>query len=201
MSKIRLLGTVLILGHIGFAMAGADRLSPFEDPVTGLWGYRSEDNVTRIPPQFHVAEEFLPSGIAAAADQSGWVYLDRRGNRIIRPFLYDNGPDPFAEGLARFVDGGQFGFFDERGGIAIPARFDFVEPFSAGLAAFCTGCRRKWEGEHQRYEGGRWGYIDREGKTVIAPRFDAARSFTGAFAEVRIGEAWIRIDRKGEPVP
>ncbi len=182
------------------AASAAESLSPFEDPTTHLWGYRNAAGSVVIKPQFTVAQEFSAHGIAAVADDSGWQYIDRKGKVRIRPFLFDNGPDPFQEGLARFKKGGRVGFFDERGRVVIPPRFDFVVPFAEGRAAFCQGCREEQEGEHGTLVGGLWGFIDRKGRIVIAPTFEKADSFEGGKARVMRKGRWVAIDKKGTPV-
>lgn len=180
--------------------AAAEALIPFEDPATHLWGYRDARGLVVVAPRFAVAQEYSPGGIAAVADASGWRIIDRRGRVLVRrPYLVDNGPDPFQDGLARFTQTGRVGFYDERGRVVIPARFDFVAPFSEGRAAFCEGCRERAEGEHRSVQGGRWGFIDREGAVVVAPRFTAADSFEQGRARVIEDGRPIHIDRDGRP--
>jgi hypothetical protein len=141
-------------------------LIPFEDK-NGLWGYKDNAGKIIISPRYFAAGEFSEHGIAPVGDKSGWKYIDTSGKTVIVPFIFDNGPDYFSEGLARFAENGKMGFFDETGKIIIPAQFDFVFPFSEGLAEFCNGCSKVYAGEHYTMEGGQWGKIDRWGKIVI----------------------------------
>jgi hypothetical protein len=189
----------MVLFSMGTAFA-AEVLSPFEDPGTQLWGYRNPRGAVVIAPRFSVAQDFSERGIAAVADESGWKFIDRKGRVLIRPYLLDNGPDPFQDGLARFREAGKFGFFDERGKLVIAARFAFAAPFSEGRAVFCQGCREQAEGEHHSMQGGLWGFIDRKGKIVITPRFDKADSFHQGKARVMLNGRWITIDRQGHPI-
>jgi len=122
-----------------------------------------------IAPGFHLAGEFSTQGIAPVVDEKGWAYIDLQGQVLLRPFVFDNGPDPFSEGLARFVEQGRMGFFNKQGQVVIPARFTFAEPFVNGLAAFCEDCEKRYYGEHWSMEGGRWGCIDRQGQVVRQP--------------------------------
>lgn len=92
--------------------------------------------------------------------------VDRRG-RTVTALPFDNGADPFVEGVARTVEGGKVGFVDRRLRLVIRPRWDFASPFHGGLAAVCRGCRVVREGEHRRVEGGRWGWIDRAGRIVV----------------------------------
>ena len=170
-------------------------LRPFEKD--GRWGYRTVEGKVAIEPRFAVAKAFSPEGIAAVVDEEGWAYIDRSGRILIRPFLFDNGPDYFAEGLARFTADGKFGFFDKRGRVVIQSRFSFANSFSEGRAAVCDACREIAEGEHRRVQGGRWGFINRSGNLTIPLQFEEAESFKKGRARVRLGGQWKYIDQKG----
>jgi hypothetical protein len=204
MSPPRRVGLTLVLAALllaGGNAGAAGALTPFEDPATQLWGYRDARGAVVVAPRFTAAQEFSAHGTAAVADASGWRIIDRRGKvRVPRPYLLDNGPDPFEEGLARFMEAGRVGFFDERGKVVIPARFAFAAPFAEGRAAFCEGCSERVEGEHRSMQGGLWGYLDRKGKVVIAPRFTHAESFEQGRASVVQDGRPITIDRQGRPV-
>lgn len=174
------------------------KLIPFE--TDGAWGYQNLEGTVVIPARYLMALEFTPGGIAAVATKKGWAYIDTAGKAVIEPFVYDNGPDYFQEGLARFVVKGKFGFFNTQGGKVIPPQFDFAEPFAEGRAAVCKGCKKEMQGEHAVWGGGRWGYIDTSGKPVIPCRYDQARPFGNNVAEVMEKGAWVQIDKNGQPV-
>ena len=74
------------------------------------------------------AYDFTDGGIAAVLDKSGWYYISRTGEFVIRPKIYDNGPDYFSDGLARYVEDDKYGFFDMSGEIIIEAQFEFAFP-------------------------------------------------------------------------
>lgn len=137
----------------------------------GQWGYQNEKNQTVISPQFMMANDFT-QGIASVVDEQGWAFINATGQVVIRPFIFDNGPDYFVDGLARFVEHGKMGFFNEQYKIVIAAQFDFVEPFTDGLAAFCMDCQLvKSDDEHRMIQGGKWGYIDKTGHIVVKANF------------------------------
>lgn len=81
---------------------------------------------------------------------------------------------------------GKWGFVDRLGKEAVPFRYQQVQAFSDGLAAF------------QR--DGLWGYLDKRGKEVIAPQFDEADGFHDGVAIVGKGEKMGAINAKGEVV-
>ena len=178
-----LLMTVMFISSAGWAAP-----TPFEDVESNLWGYRTDGQIA-IPPKYYIATDFNEYGIAAVADSSGWRYIDTDGNLVVTPFLFDNGPDPFVEGLARYVEENKIGFFDATGRRLIPARYDFATPFSQGLSAVCSGCAREFFGEHYRYVGGKWGYIDYLGNEVIPLQYEAAAPFAEGNARVRLDGA------------
>jgi hypothetical protein len=172
-----------------------ERLEVFQRE--GLYGYRNAERGVVIVPRYYVAHDFNAHGIAAVADDSGWAYIDQKGEIIVRPFVFDNGPDYFQEQVARYTVGDKFGFFDEEGKVVIDPRFDFALPFSDGLAAVCEGCVFHRDGEHGSYEGGKWGYIDHRGNLAIGLQFDRAHPFVQGKARVQKGKEWFTVDRHG----
>ncbi len=178
-------------------VAAMEDLVAFEDAKSQLWGYRNTSGAVKITPRFRVAGDFSEHDIASVVDETGWLYIDRQGIALIRPFVFDNGPDPFQEGLARFTVNGRFGFFNERGREEIFPRYDFAAPFAEGLAAFCAGCVTQKEGEHILIMGGKWGFIDRQGVVVIAPQFEKAGFFEQGRAVVTWNGRQRVIDKQG----
>lgn len=177
------------------ASAGQAGLKPFEKD--GQWGYQNASGRTAIHPRFVIAQEFSPQGIAPVVDEHGWAYIDVKGQVVIRPFVIDNGPDYFREGLARFTVDGRFGFFDKSGKVVIKPQFDFAAPFYEALAAICAGCKEEIAGEHRAFRGGEWGFINHQGAIVIAPQFEAAERFQKGKARVKIRGQWRYIDKQG----
>ena len=119
--------SLLVLTVLISAAAAQDELPvPFQ--AGEKWGYKDRNGSTVIAPHYLIALPFSGQGLAAVVDDSGWVYINRQGEKLIRPYVFDNGPDYFSEGLARYVSDGKFGFFDEYGHIVIPAVFLFAGP-------------------------------------------------------------------------
>jgi hypothetical protein len=187
-----LFASVILPGFL--AATSLAQLIPFEKDQQ--WGYKTASGTVVIPPKFEIAGRFA-NGIAAVCCDGGWAYINPGGRVVIRPYVFDNGPDYFRQGVARFTQDGKFGFFDKRGRIAIPAGFDFAGPFSQARAVVCQGCRAVQIGEHALMKGGKWGYIDRAGKLVIPFRFDAANDFSRGKARVQLNGSWKSIDRDG----
>ncbi|MBV7483462.1 WG repeat-containing protein [Bordetella sp. BOR01] len=110
-----------------------------------------------------LAQDYDRHGHALVQDERGWVYIDRAGHSVLRPYLFDNGPDYFEEGLARFVQDGKIGFHDEALNIVIPAKYEFAFPFQDGAAKTGSNCRFVREGEHSSVYCQAWQYIDHRG--------------------------------------
>ncbi len=191
------LGSMLLLGSV--LPAGAtEHAAPVPFEKDGQWGYKDNHGAVLIPARFKIANAFTPEGIAAVVDEKGWAYIDRKGDVVIRPFVFDNGPDYFREDVARYTEGGKFGFFDRWGRVVIGARFDFAAPFREGLAAVCAGCKSVRQGEHTVTRGGKWGFIDHTGRLVIPARFDEVRASGNGKAKVRLGNRWETISIRQE---
>jgi hypothetical protein len=123
-----------------------------------------------------------------------------RGEKLLRPFIYDNGPDYYQEELSRYIQTGRIGFINRKCEVIIAARFEFVLPFSEGMAAFCVGCEKSKHGEHSSIKGGIWGYVDTTGRTVIAPVYEKANSFIDGRAKVQFDGQEFQIDKDGKPI-
>lgn len=175
----KLLVTILLTPIISFSQ-GKDDLHYFKSKDS-LVGVKNKAGEIIVPAQFKVFS-YLKDGdpvegetILFDGDKEGekpeknaWgnVY-DRKGTFLYKPFLYDNGPDYFSEGLRRLVKNGKVGFADRNGKIVIPAEHDFASPFNYGYAAFCDGCDwEKTNDEHRSIVGGKWGVMNTKGQTV-----------------------------------
>lgn len=146
--------------------------APAKTPVSlemyeenGLYGYRESGGETVIGARFDIAGDF-EKGLAQVVENGAWAIINTKGEKLFDPFIFDNGPDPFQEGLARFVLDGKIGFYDSEGKVAIPATYDFAKPFESGKAHACMGCQKAMHGEHSTHEGGAWFYINKKGERI-----------------------------------
>ena len=97
-----------------------------------------------------------------------WFYRHRNG-RMVEVLTYDNGPDPFAEGLARGRIGGDLVYVDRDLTVKIRAPYTFGFPFKNGRADVCIGCVSVPVdgGEHSFMRAGKWGVIDKTGREIV----------------------------------
>jgi hypothetical protein len=68
-----------------------------------------------------------------------FIGIDRNDSLILKPYMYDNGPDYLEEGLFRFVENNKIGFANENGEKIIVAKYDFATPFENGLSEYYIG--------------------------------------------------------------
>lgn len=177
--KMKLL--LLILAVFPLFCIGQN-LVPFEEG--DKMGYKDEKNKVIIKPEFDYAMEFSENGIAAVVINSEWWYINVKGEKLIQPMVVENGPDYFSEGWARFVKDGKIGFFDEDCKIKLITKYEYVNPFSSGLAAVNIGGEFEQVDEYQLRKGGAWGYINTSGELIIPAQYDYANDFENGFASV-----------------
>jgi hypothetical protein len=104
---------------------------------------------TVIPFAYDGAVAFKKSGLALVLDpKKGFALINVRNETVLEPFMFDNGPDPIADGLARVRRDGKIGFVDAEWRLVIAPQFDAAFPFAGGSAKVCVGCDpRVWSAE------------------------------------------------------
>lgn len=176
----KLLLTILLTPMISFAQQ-KEVLHYFKNKDS-LVGVKDKAGKIIVPAQFKIfgylkdgdpiEEETIffdgtKEGEKLQKNSWGYVY-DKKGNFLYTPFLYDNGPDYFSEGMRRFVKNGKIGFVDRNGKIVIKPEHDFAASFNYGYAVFCDGCDwEKTDDEHKAMVGGTWGVMNTKGQTVM----------------------------------
>lgn len=120
---------------------------------------------TKKPIKDHLIY-MMPSPDSVTEPHSWGAVYNRSGKFLFAPFMFDNGPDGFSEGLSRFVKNGKIGFVNRNGDVVINAKYDYADIFNYGSAACCNGCTWKSKGEHSFVSGGQWSYINYKGDTI-----------------------------------
>ncbi len=142
----------------------------------GDYGFRDQSGNIVIKQKYSNVFSEFEGKIAFVEDKKeGIVAIDRKGRIVLKPYIFDNGPDYISDGLFRFVEKDKFGFANADGKKVIPAQFDFANPFDDnGRAEFCMGCRLviKPGREHKDIEGGKWGLINESGKVIVPPQYE-----------------------------
>jgi WG containing repeat len=185
-------------------------LVAFEDTSQAeSWGFKDTSGQIVIPAEYSMVfgDSFINdiTFVVKKSDgkddsETGIIAIDKRNKFILKPFIFDNGPDYLQDGLFRFTENDKMGFADINGKKVIPAKYTFVESFEEGFSAFCEGCKKENMGEHWRMAGGKWGFMDKNGKEILAAEYDEVSNFKDGVAEVTKKGEKMRINPKGEVV-
>lgn len=176
---------------------------PYYDMQLDRSGYMDKSGRIVIEPKYIIAKPYGPYNIAAVADEKEWKYIDNTGKTILKPYLFDNGPDYFKEGLSRYVENNLIGFIDERYQIAIKAQYEFVTSFYNNHATFCVGCKNvllEEDSEYTKKAGGRWGVINKKGEVVLEAIYDNPIVFEEHKAEITLNGQTYYIDEFGNSI-
>ncbi len=124
--------------------------------LNGKIGFIDKTGKWIIEPQFDIALDFdKESGMAQVSKEGNWSYVDTTG-KIIN-FHITEKLVSFSEGMARGVQYGKTGFFDNKGTWVVKPGFEGARDFKNGYAAVKLD--------------GKWGFIDKKGNWVIEPSF------------------------------
>lgn len=158
---------MLMLCSSSFAKSGT--LYVFETETEGgyLFGYKDKKGKVVLEPVYSLVytDEFDKIAFVVNEEHK-LVGINKKGETVIVPFIFDNGPDYIEEGLFRFVENEKMGFADKDGKIVIPAVYDFVSAFNGGIAWYSIGGHREYippQDEHWVWSGGEeTGYINKK---------------------------------------
>jgi hypothetical protein len=129
--KHLLLLSFLFFVNESYGQKTKDYLVSYTDSTSGedLIGYKDKFGKIRIQAQFPLVYTDTFYKMAIVLQNREWVGIDQNQNTILKPFIFDNGPDYIEEGLFRFVENEKIGFADTDGRKVISAKYDFSTPF------------------------------------------------------------------------
>lgn len=140
--------------------------------LNGKWGYIDRAGQWALEPQFDHATSFS-EGLAWVVrhPQEGdptnmagtWYCIDRKGAAVFTPRSRVRYVTKFAEGLALVRVGGEIGYIDRKGNMAIQPRFEQASDFSNGLALVARIVRGPRLSSGHHYE---CAYIDKTGEFI-----------------------------------
>jgi hypothetical protein len=167
--KNSLIVILLFINILTFGQKNKEYLVSFIDSTSGinLIGYKTTAGKITIKAQFSQTSTDTLTSMAIVLLHSEWLGIDKNGQVILKPFIYDNGPDYIEEGLFRFVENNKIGFANAEGKKIIAAKFDFVTPFSNGFSEYYLGGYRVYEKnqEHWFWKNYREkGYLNKSGQ-------------------------------------
>ena len=202
------LAAVKIKNHYGFINKRGDIIiEPKYDDACGFsdglaavkirkkYGFIDRNGTMVIEPQFGFTVAFT-EGLASVVNDNDFFIIDKNGNTVVTLDENISNLEQFSGGLAaaevEFETDDDIDFkscfIDRSGRMAIKPKFDWVGPFSDGLAIATLT------------PDGSSGFIDTKGNFVIEPQFDDADNFSEGVAPVKKDGKWRFIDRTGADV-
>lgn len=126
---------------LGQTSQKTDCLISYIDATSGkeLVGYQTLDGQIIIPAQYLNGNDILCEMTFVFTSDFKFIGINKKGEAILEPYIYDNGPDYVEEGLFRYVDNGKIGFANQEGQKIIIAKYDFATPFSDGISEYSIG--------------------------------------------------------------
>ena len=81
--------------------------------------------------------------------------------------MFDNGPEPFNEGLTRIFRDGKMGYANNYGQVVIPCIYDYAKWFDKGVAEVTFSANIYLDAEeHRQVESDEWFKIDKKGQPL-----------------------------------
>lgn len=141
---------ILILLSIltfGQKKGSKDYLISYIDSTSGkeLTGYKSLNGEIVIKAKYQNGSDTLRRMAIVQNSEFEFVGIDKNDSIILKPYIYDNGPDYVEQGLFRFVENGKLGFSNLDGQKIIRAKYDFAAPFSDGISEYSIGGEEIYE--------------------------------------------------------
>ena len=141
--------TLLFLSMLTFGQKkrSKDCLVAYTDTTSGkdLIGYKSLRGEIIIKAKYQDGSDKLCGMAIVLNSEFEFVGINKNDSIILKPYIYDNGPDYLEEGLFRFVEQGKIGFVNLEGQKIIKAKYDFATPFSDGLSEYYIGGEEVYE--------------------------------------------------------
>ncbi len=166
-----------LLGSAGAVVnaAAGGKLTPVQDPATGLYGYVNDFGAWAIPPRYQSASAFNDAGIAGVRVGGRYGAINRLNQFVIQPNISDwaisqnvirslsNGRLP---GIDLWIEKdsatGLYGFLNNRGEWAIRPQYVGGYTFNDDGFAVVSPSKK------------RWGVINRSNQFVIQPSFETS---------------------------
>lgn len=195
LSFVFLLGLLYSCGNDEPATVDPSTLTLVGFESDGKFGYKDTAGNIIIPAHYEFIYEFDTCLVTGVLDSNGWSIINKKGEIVFTPMIFDNGPDYFEEGVARFLENSKVGFFSSRGEKVIPAKYDFATPFKDGLSSVCIGCAQvPLDEERMKIDGGKWGMIDHAGKEVLGLDYTKLIHFDKDSVTIEVEGKWYKMN-------
>ena len=190
-------------------------------------GILLQQNTYRITPEHLVQAINYNRSVGVQGEVLFFYEALREDNnalaKVLKSGIYSQSPGKFdpkeikKSGFTHRRTNGNFTYINPSQEISLKAQFDWVKPFSEGMAAVKMGykwgyidktgklTRFRFDSAEPFLEGlalvkinNKYGYIDKTAKLIIALQFDDAKSFSSGMAAVKIADKWGYIDKKSK---
>lgn len=99
-----------------------------------------------------------------------WVRTD---GHMLAVLTFDNGADPFSEGLTRGAGTKGIAYYNRNLERILDLPYAYGMPFHEGYSLVCEDCRQSiTTAEHSKPVGNTWGVIDPSGREVVTPKLE-----------------------------
>jgi hypothetical protein len=145
---------LLSIATFGQKKGNKDYLISYVDSTSGkeLIGYKSLNGKIVIKAKYQNGSDTLHKMAIVQNSEFEFIGIDKNDLVILKPYIYDNGPDYVEEGLFRFVENDKLGFANLDGQKIIKAKYDFATPFSNGISEYAIGGEKIYENGKTRNE-------------------------------------------------
>lgn len=127
-------------------------------------------------------------------DSIGFIanIIDTTTDQIIgETYWFDNGPDLFSNGVARFKKGNRIGLVNYKGEIVLMPKYQMMGPINAGYAIVGDSCIYEENGEHTSVTCAKYGIIDSAGNEKLPV----------IYKDIHVGKLPIGVDSNMNQLP
>jgi len=125
---------------VGVRTTSGKTIIPLQFPMIGYYDF-DEPITTAFIEFYHILSDSATDRMNP--NQSVGSVYDRDGKFLYQPFLYDNGPDYWQEGIRRYVCNGKVGYVDINNRFLTDPKTGFADMFNYGYASFYEGVVKK----------------------------------------------------------
>ncbi len=146
----------------------------------GLINYRGKEIVS---PEYDFISDFSKDSVITVLKEKKYGLIDLKGNFILKPLAKCDEMGIMQEERVAIKIKNKYGFFDKEGGLRIANRYEAVQTFSNGMAAFLLK--------------GKWGFINKAEEIIIQPQLDKVENFKNGIAFVQKNKKWGVVNKNG----
>ncbi|MFX0102471.1 MAG: WG repeat-containing protein [Candidatus Hodarchaeota archaeon] len=177
-----------------------DEIHPISDgllqvTVNGLYGYIDEAGDYVLQPIYEDVKGY--KGIAWVKKGGNWQIFNKKNRELVTPETRIEKINTVGEDHSVFIVDGKYGIINTKGKVILEPRFSFAYNFQEGVTwVYEGGYIDGWSG----LRGGKWRLVDEAGNFLTPPKYDHMFYFRMPLTEVKAGNEWGYVNRKGEEI-